>query len=199
MKVIAPLMLAGAASAHTIFSSLEVGGVNQGLGQGVRVPSYNGPIEDVTSNSMACNGNPNPTTATSKVITVQAGQSVTAVWRYMLSTTGSAPNDVMDSTHKGPTMAYLKKVGDATSDSGIGGGWFKIQQDGLTDGVWGTERVINGQGRHSIKIPECIAPGQYLLRAEMVALHGAGNYPGAQFYMECAQINGRLTSLPPLH
>ncbi|KAK4246085.1 glycoside hydrolase [Corynascus novoguineensis] len=190
MKVFTPLILAGAASAHTIFSSLEVGGVNQGVGQGVRVPSYNGPIEDVTSNSIACNGSPNPTTLTSKVITVKAGDTVTAIWRYMLSTTGSAPNDVMDSSHKGPTMAYLKKVNDATTDSGVGGGWFKIQEDGLgSDGVWGTERVINGQGRHNIKIPECIAPGQYLLRAEMLALHGASNYPGAQFYMECAQIN----------
>ncbi|KAL2152264.1 hypothetical protein VTH82DRAFT_5448 [Thermothelomyces myriococcoides] len=189
MKTLAPLILAGAASAHTIFTSLEVGGVNHGVGQGVRVPSYNGPIEDVTSNSIACNGPPNPTTPTDKVITVQAGETVTAIWRYMLSTTGSAPNDVMDSSHKGPTMAYLKKVDDATTDSGVGGGWFKIQEDGLNNGVWGTEKVINGQGRHEIKIPECIEPGQYLLRAEMLALHGASNYPGAQFYMECAQIN----------
>ncbi|KAJ4301997.1 hypothetical protein N0V88_002128 [Collariella sp. IMI 366227] len=189
MKVLAPLMLAGATSAHTIFQYLETDGVNHGQGQGVRIPSYNGPIEDVTSNSIACNGAPNPTTPTSKVITVQAGQNVTAIWRYMLSTTGSAPNDVMDSSHKGPTIAYLKKVNDATSDSGVGDGWFKIQEDGFNNGVWGTERVINGQGRHNIKIPDCIAPGQYLLRAEMIALHGAQNYPGAQFYMECAQLN----------
>jgi lytic cellulose monooxygenase (C4-dehydrogenating) len=189
MKLLAPLIAASLANAHTIFSSLEVGGVNQGLGNGVRVPSYNGPIDDVTSNSLACNGAPNPTTPTSKVITVQAGSNVTAIWRYMLSSTGSAPNDVMDSSHKGPTMAYLKKVSDATSDSGIGGGWYKIQEDGLSNGVWGTERVINGQGRHNIRIPACIAPGQYLLRAEMLALHAAGSYPGAQFYMECAQIN----------
>ncbi|KAK3370459.1 glycoside hydrolase family 61 protein [Podospora didyma] len=191
MKLIAPLMAASLASAHTIFSSLEVGGVNQGIGQGVRVPSYNGPIEDVTSQSLACNGAPNPTTPSSKVITVQAGSNVTAIWRYMLSTTGTAPSDILDSSHKGPTIAYLKKVSDATTDTGIGGGWFKIQEDGFTPstGVWGTEKVINGQGRHSIKIPSCIAPGQYLLRAEMIALHAAGSYPGAQFYMECAQIN----------
>ncbi|KAK4211232.1 putative glycoside hydrolase family 61 protein [Rhypophila decipiens] len=190
MKLLAPILAASAVSAHTIFSSLEVGGVNQGIGNGVRVPSYNGPIENVDSSSMACNGSPNPTTPTSKVITVQAGQTVNAIWRYMLSTTGSSPNDIMDSSHKGPTIAYLKKVNDATSDSGVGGGWFKIQQDGMdSSGKWGTERVINGQGKHAIKIPECIAPGQYLLRAEMIALHGAGNYPGAQFYMECAQIN----------
>lgn len=30
---------------------------------------------------------------------------------------------------------------------------------------------------------------RYLLRAELIALHAASNYPGAQFYMECAQIN----------
>ncbi len=189
MKVLAPLMLAGAASAHTIFTSLEVGGVDQGQGNGVRIPSYNGPIDDVTSDSLACNGPPNPTTPTSKVITVTAGDTVTALWRYMLSTTGTAPADIMDPTHLGPTIAYLKKVNDATTDSGVGGGWFKIQEDGYNNGVWGTSKVINGQGRHAIKIPDCIAPGQYLLRAEMIALHGASNYPGAQFYMECAQLN----------
>ncbi|EGO61029.1 hypothetical protein NEUTE1DRAFT_98179 [Neurospora tetrasperma FGSC 2508] len=190
MKVLAPLVLASAASAHTIFSSLEVNGVNQGLGEGVRVPTYNGPIEDVTSASIACNGSPNTVASTSKVIIVQAGTNVTAIWRYMLSTTGDSPADVMDSSHKGPTIAYLKKVDNAATASGVGNGWFKIQQDGMdSSGVWGTERVINGKGRHSIKIPECIAPGQYLLRAEMIALHAASNYPGAQFYMECAQLN----------
>jgi hypothetical protein len=30
---------------------------------------------------------------------------------------------------------------------------------------------------------------RYLLRAEIIALHAASSYPGAQFYMECAQIN----------
>lgn len=38
-------------------------------------------------------------------------------------------------------------------------------------------------------IPQCIAPGQYLLRVEVLALHSA-NRPGQyQFYQGCAQIN----------
>lgn len=48
-------------------------------------------------------------------------------------------------------------------------------------------------------IPACIPNGQYLLRAEMIALHAAGSPAGAQLYMECAQINvvgGTGTSLP---
>ena len=94
--------------------------------------------------------------------------------------------------HKGPTTAYLKKVNNATTDSGIGGGWFKIQQDGLgSDGVWGTERIINGQGRHAIKIPQCIAPGQYLLRAEMIALHGAGTGPSPKRIRDTEPCNVR--------
>lgn len=190
MKYLTPLLAASMVSAHTIFSSLEVAGKNYGVGGGIRIPSYNGPITDVTSNSIACNGNPNPTTGSSLVIDVQAGSTVVANWRYMLSTTGTAPADVMESSHKGPTSAYLKKVSNAATDSGVGGGWFKIQEDGLgSDGIWGTEKVINGKGRYSITIPACIAPGQYLLRAEMLALHSASGYPGAQFYQECAQIN----------
>ena len=183
MKVLYLLASAGAASAHTIFQNLIAGGQDYGQGNGVRIPSYNGPIEDVTSNSMACNGPPNPTSPTSTIIDVQAGSDVTAIWRYMLSTTGTAPNDIMDSSHKGPTMAYLKKVGNAASDSGVGGGWFKVQEDGFNNGVWGTEKVINGQGRHTVRIPQCIESGQYLLRVEMLALHGAQSYPGAQFYV----------------
>lgn len=60
---------------------------------------------------------------------------------------------------------------------------FKIQQDGLSGGVWGTSKVIENGGLHSIKIPDCIADGQYLLRAEMIALHAAGSSGGAQLYV----------------
>ncbi|KAL5890459.1 AA9 lytic polysaccharide monooxygenase C [Pyricularia oryzae] len=35
----------------------------------------------------------------------------------------------------------------------------------------------------------CIASGEYLFRVEHVALHGAGQMNGAQFYISCAQIN----------
>lgn len=33
-----------------------------------------------------------------------------------------------------------------------------------------------------------IAPGEYLLRAEHISLHGASSPGGAQFYISCAQI-----------
>jgi len=64
---------------------------------------------------------------------------------------------------------------------------------------WGMTRMYKAGGKVSFKIPKCIQSGQYLLRAEVIALHGAQNYPGAQLYMECAQLNiaGGGSAQPP--
>lgn len=48
--------------------------------------------------------------------------------------------------------------------------------------------MIAGGGWHYFTMPSCIAPGDYLLRVELIALHSAGTQGGAQFYMECAQV-----------
>jgi len=180
--------LVGVASSHTIFTQLKSGGTQYGIGEGVRVPSYDGPIQDVTSNYVACNGGPNPTTATSKIIDVAAGSTVQATWRHTLT---SGPSDVIDASHKGPVMAYMKKVGNAGTDVGYGAGWFKISEAGLNPSTqtWAVTDLINAQGIQQIPIPACISSGQYLLRAELIALHAAGSSGGAQLYMECAQIN----------
>ena len=37
--------------------------------------------------------------------------------------------------------------------------------------------------------PQRIEEAGIELRGELIALHSASTYPGAQFYMECAQIN----------
>lgn len=60
---------------------------------------------------------------------------------------------------------------------------FKIQEEGLHGSTWGTDTVINNKGNQVIHIPECIEDGQYLLRAEMIALHGARSVNGAQLYV----------------
>ncbi|KAG9234027.1 putative endo-beta-1,4-glucanase D [Amylocarpus encephaloides] len=184
--------LASTSSAHTIFSQLQVGSTTYPVSYGIRTPTYDGPIQDVSTPYVACNGGPNPTMSSSNIINVKAGETVKAVWRHTLTSTPS--NDavyVIDSSHKGPTMAYLKKVTDATTDTGVGDGWFKIQEQGYNPSTqsWAVTDLIANTGLHSITIPSCIADGQYLLRAELIALHAAGSPGGAQLYMECAQIN----------
>ncbi|KAI0123747.1 family 61 glycosyl hydrolase [Xylariales sp. AK1849] len=178
--------LASMSSAHTIFCQLKTDSKTYDVSYAIRTPSYDGPQTDVTSNNIACNGPPNPTTPSANIIEVTAGSTVSAIWRHTLQ---SGSDDVMDAGHKGPTMAYMKKVTDATSDNGVGSGWFKIQAEGWSNGNWGTDTVINSGGNQQIVIPKCIENGQYLLRAEMIALHGASAVNGAQLYMECAQIN----------
>ena len=48
--------------------------------------------------------------------------------------------------------------------------------------------MISAGGWHYFDMPSCVAPGQYLMRVELLALHSAYSAGGAQFYMECAQI-----------
>lgn len=60
---------------------------------------------------------------------------------------------------------------------------FKIQEEGLQGSTWGTDTVIKNKGNQAIHIPACIEDGQYLLRAEMIALHGARAVNGAQLYV----------------
>jgi cellulase len=65
-----------------------------------------------------------------------------------------------------------------------------VFEDGLDgSGQWGVDRMINNGGWVDFTMPSCVAAGQYLLRAEIIALHSASKQGQAQFYMGCAQIN----------
>jgi lytic cellulose monooxygenase (C1-hydroxylating) len=50
---------------------------------------------------------------------------------------------------------------------------------------WGTRDLNTCCGRMNVKIPSDIPAGEYLLRAEVTALHVASSSGGAQFYMSC--------------
>jgi len=183
-------LLCNSALAHTIFQELHVNGVSAGHYKGIRVPNYNGPITDVTSNDIICNGGINPykQPLPQDIITVPSGAEVTAEWHHGDGPDPSDTSDPVDPSHKGPILAYLAKVPSALQTDVTGLKWFKIYHDGLNAGTWAVDKLITNKGKVSFRIPACIAPGEYLLRVELIALHGAGSYPGAQFYMECAQI-----------
>ncbi|PPQ67980.1 hypothetical protein CVT25_000460 [Psilocybe cyanescens] len=198
-SIASAFFIANSVSAHSIFQTLWVNGVSQGHIVGIRVPDYDGPIMDVTSNDLICNGGINPyhQPISTAIIPVPAGAQVTAEWHHTLTSAGTGDAaDPIDPSHKGPILAYLAKVNNATQSSVTGLNWFKIYHDGLdSSGSWAVDKLIANQGKVSFTIPSCIAPGQYLLRVELIALHGAETYPGAQLYvryskfnMECAQI-----------
>ena len=110
----------------------------------------------------------------------------------------SCNNEAIGGAHHGPVQVYLSKVSDATTADGASTGWFKIFSNSWSkksggrvgdDDNWGTRDLNACCGKMNVKIPSDIPSGDYLLRAEALALHTAGQANGAQFYMTCYQIS----------
>lgn len=108
----------------------------------------------------------------------------------------SCSTEAIGGAHYGPVIVYMAAVADATSAEGSDAAWFKVFEDtwsangtsGSSDN-WGTKDLNTCCGMMDVVIPTDIAPGDYLLRAEAIALHAAGSSGGAQFYMTCYQIS----------
>jgi len=192
-SIVSALALAASVNAHAIMQRIMVDGVDQGSLTGIRAPSSNNPVQDVSSTDLLCGASSG---SSSKLITIPAGSSVAGAWAHALGGpqgAGDSDNPIA-SSHKGPTQVYLAKVDDAVSASATGLKWFKIASDAVTSaGVWGVDNMIKntdsaGFGWQKFTMPSCIAPGQYLMRVELLALHSASSAGGAQFYQSCAQI-----------
>jgi lytic cellulose monooxygenase (C1-hydroxylating) len=53
---------------------------------------------------------------------------------------------------------------------------------------WGTTDLNKCCGKMDVTIPADVPSGDYLLRAEINALHVASSVGGAQFYVSCCQF-----------
>ncbi|KAF2707432.1 lytic polysaccharide monooxygenase [Pleomassaria siparia CBS 279.74] len=178
-------------SAHCIAQRVRVNGQDLGQGTGIRMSTSNNPIQNVNDASFACK-NSFQSPVSSKVVDVKAGDKVGVMWGHIIGGAqfaNDADNPIAKS-HKGPTIFYMAKVDNAATAQPSGLKWFKVFEDGLDgSGKWGVDRMIEGGGWVDFNMPTCVAPGQYLLRAEIIALHSAKTQGQAQFYMGCAQIN----------
>jgi cellulase len=67
------------------------------------------------------------------------------------------------------------KVDNAATTGTTGLKWFKVAHDGLSNGKWAVDTMIANAGWHYFTMPTCITPGDYLMRVELIALHGAQN------------------------
>ncbi|KAK7419670.1 hypothetical protein QQZ08_010756 [Neonectria magnoliae] len=171
--------------AHYNFESLIVNGKGTEPYEYVRqTTNANSPIEDITSENMICN---------------QGG--LDADIRAKTSTFSVAPGDevgfVVNSElgHPGPLAVYLSKAPDGTEASDYlgDGDWFKVYSlttSDITDAGLQWATYVNNAGIHNFTfaLPDSLPSGNYLMRAEHIALHAAGSKGGAQFYMGCAQL-----------
>jgi hypothetical protein len=93
-------------------------------------------------------------------------------------------------------MAYMAAIDSALDMTVTGLKWFKIYEDGYnpSTGKWAVDTMIANKGKVTFTVPSCIPSGNYLLRGELIALHAAGSYPGAQFYV-CLIIVSRTSMI----
>jgi hypothetical protein len=138
-----------------------------------------------------CNGGRSATLSA----TAAPGDEITATWQQW--------------THsQGPIIVWMYKCSGAFSAcDGSGAGWFTIDKAGFhgdgktvfldteTGSGWDIAKLVGSNKSWTSKVPAGLAPGNYLIRHELIALHQA-NSP--QFYPECAQlvVTGSGTAQP---
>jgi len=146
----------------------------------IRQVTSQDPIKGATNPSVNCGaGAPNA----ALVVDAMPGSNLT--WDWRTASLGKWPHNT------GPMMTYLASCGSTTCDQfdSRTAKWFKISQVGKDNsGTWVQQQLMNG-GVFSANLPENLAPGGYLVRHEIIALHLATQVGGAEFYPSCQQIN----------
>lgn len=107
-------------------------------------------------------------------------------------------------SHHGPVIDYMANCnGDCATVDKSTLEFFKIAEKGLVDdtaspGTWASDQLIANNNSWSITVPSTIAPGNYVLRHEIIALHSAGSTDGAQNYPQCInlEVTGSGTDAP---
>ncbi|RAL58145.1 hypothetical protein DID88_002349 [Monilinia fructigena] len=165
-KSIIVASLLAAVNAHQNFHQFWVNGVSPGYQTSIRMPPSNSPVTDVTSNDITCNVNGNVVPSGVNTTAAKEGDAITVQWD--------------SSTHPGPIQHYLfGPVDDASQATGIGE-WFKIDEYVEVNGTWASNLMDAGNMSYTFNLPTGMATGEYLLRSEMLALHGAQTLGGAQ-------------------
>lgn len=176
--------------AHFNFEALIVNGAATQPYEYVRhVTNSNSPVTSVDDPNIRCNvGGSNGTWSNTKTQAVNAGDKI-----------GFTINANIG--HPGPVNVYLSKnsgSGDLSAYDGAGD-WFKIYEESADANSAGLQWFAAGATTVEFAIPPETPAGDYLVRGDQIALHGAGTEGGAQFYMGCAQItvsSSSTTSLP---
>ncbi|KAF1915909.1 glycoside hydrolase family 61 protein-like protein [Ampelomyces quisqualis] len=194
----ATLALATTVAAHGYVNNALIGGkdytfyqpyadpyMNPKVARVSRPIQGNGPVENLAISDVQCGGYAAGGIAGSSPAAlhadVAAGSDVKLFWT------------LWPDSHVGPTVTYMAKCPDTGCDKWMPESqavWFKVQEDGRvgTSTTWGATALMKSGGSVTYTVPKCIPSGYYLVRHEIIALHSAYAYPGAQFYPGCHQL-----------
>ncbi|KAL8925943.1 MAG: hypothetical protein Q9208_003256 [Pyrenodesmia sp. 3 TL-2023] len=124
-------------------------------------------------------------TPAQKYVTVAAGATVELQWTKW------------PESHHGPVIDYLANCnGQCTEVEKSTLRFNKIDEQGLVSytsqpGSWASDKLIAANNSWTVTVPKSVAPGNYVLRHEIIALHSADKADGAQNYPQC--INLKVT------
>ncbi|PVI04048.1 lytic polysaccharide monooxygenase, partial [Periconia macrospinosa] len=111
-------------------------------------------------------------------------------------------------SHKGPVLSYLANCNGSCANVDKNTlRWVKIDELGWINSTgsdilattWGSDVLIANRFAWTVKVPEELAEGHYVLRHEIIALHVAEQVDGAQSYPQCINLKvekgkGRMLS-----
>ncbi|KAI8939142.1 hypothetical protein NX059_004976 [Plenodomus lindquistii] len=192
------LAFATAVAGHGYVNNATIGGKDYTLYQPYQDPYMspkperisreiqgNGPVESVTISDIQCGGYAAGGINGSKPAALHAeaaaGSEVSLYWT------------LWPESHMGPTITYMAKCPDTGCNNWMpesAAVWFKVQEEGRvgSSDVWASDALQKAGAAVKYTIPKCISSGYYLVRHEILALHAAYSYPGAQFYPGCHQL-----------
>ncbi|KAK5070341.1 hypothetical protein LTR64_000011 [Lithohypha guttulata] len=142
----------------------------------------NGYVSDYTSPDIICHLGATPGQT---YVTVEAGDTVTLQWTPW------------PTAHLGPILTYLANCnGECTNVAKTDLLFNKIDEVGLiqggsSPGQWAVNELLANNNSWTVTIPSQVAPGNYVLRNEIIALQEAQTLGRAQNYPQC--INLKVT------
>ncbi|KAF5391070.1 hypothetical protein D9757_003114 [Collybiopsis confluens] len=197
--LLVPILLSSLVSAHGWLNSVNIGSQSfQGnvpnaspAGSIIRQINDVDPVKGSNNPYLACGQNAQLAT---KVAEAQPGDQVSFFW-----VNGEKGPWVHNTGPMQTYMAACTGVDSCSSFDASNADWFKIQEQGRISpgGAW-TMSLMNSGAPSNVTIPQNIAPGNYLIRHELIALQIAQTQGGAEFYPSCTQvkIGGSGTGAP---
>ncbi|KAI9899073.1 hypothetical protein N3K66_005534 [Trichothecium roseum] len=202
--LVALAALAANAAAHGYISTVTLGGVeHEGFSRWNPDPDPaaigwsfttedEGPELDISSPDFVCRRGSKPAGTYGKVA---AGSKVDFFWTSDDKVIN--PNGWAES-HRGPVLTYIapcpgENGGDCSGVDKTTLRWTKIAEEGLVsgpasvEGTWATDKLRENGGVNSATLPAGLAPGRYVLRNELIALHRA-HLSEPEFYAQCAGV-----------
>lgn len=147
----------------------------------------NEPIQDVSSQYIACNKEGKPAALTAPV---KAGDQIDLFWT------------TWPTAHLGPVITYMANCGTSNCSNANPNdlNWFKIDEKGYdaSSKTWASQELMKNNNSWSVSVPSNLKSGSYLLRHEILALMSANYDGGAQFYPMCTnlEVSGSGTEEP---